>query len=195
MSTIWWCPCVELSLVLLEEGVCYDQCVLLRKLYWPFRCFILHSKAKLACYSRYLLTTYFCIPNTNEWWHCYICWEGVQMNMWKNWFEHESIFLSLWVESYYRLSFALSSLSALQEPSNLWQLSYGVLYEGCFNHRSFCCFSLSQFPSKHFIILFAKTPPLLTAFHLYVPYAASSNNHVIIQKKRQTCIWARPYSK
>ena len=30
--TIWWCPCVELSLVLLEEGVCYDQCFLLAKL-------------------------------------------------------------------------------------------------------------------------------------------------------------------
>ena len=30
---IWWCLCVESSLVLLEEGVCYDQCVLLAKLY------------------------------------------------------------------------------------------------------------------------------------------------------------------
>ena len=30
--TIWWCPCVELSLVLLEKSVCYDQCVLLTKL-------------------------------------------------------------------------------------------------------------------------------------------------------------------
>ena len=30
--TIWWCPCVESSLVLLEDGVCYDQCVLLTKL-------------------------------------------------------------------------------------------------------------------------------------------------------------------
>ena len=30
--TIWWCPCVESSLVWLEEGVCYDQCVLLAKL-------------------------------------------------------------------------------------------------------------------------------------------------------------------
>ena len=30
--TLWWCPCVESSLVLLEEGVCYDQCVLLAKL-------------------------------------------------------------------------------------------------------------------------------------------------------------------
>ena len=41
--TIWWCPCVESSLVLLEEGVCYDQCVLLAKLYQPLPCFILYS--------------------------------------------------------------------------------------------------------------------------------------------------------
>ena len=27
---IWWCPCVKSPLVLLEEGVCYDQCVLLQ---------------------------------------------------------------------------------------------------------------------------------------------------------------------
>ena len=33
VSTIWWCPCVESSLVSLEEGVCYDQCILLAKLY------------------------------------------------------------------------------------------------------------------------------------------------------------------
>ena len=31
--TIWWCPYVESSLVLLEEGVCYDQCIFLAKLY------------------------------------------------------------------------------------------------------------------------------------------------------------------
>ena len=30
---IWWCPCVESSFVLLEEGVCYDQCVPLAELY------------------------------------------------------------------------------------------------------------------------------------------------------------------
>ena len=30
--TIWWYLCVESSLVLLEEGVCYDQCVLLTNL-------------------------------------------------------------------------------------------------------------------------------------------------------------------
>ena len=26
--TIWWCPCIESSLVLLEGGVCYDHCIL-----------------------------------------------------------------------------------------------------------------------------------------------------------------------
>ena len=60
--TIWWCPCVELSLVLLEEGVCYDQCIFLAKLYWSLPCFIPYSKAKFACYFRCFLTSYFCIP-------------------------------------------------------------------------------------------------------------------------------------
>ena len=48
--------------MLLEEGVCYDQCILLAKLCSPLPCFILYSKAKFACYSRYLLASYFCIP-------------------------------------------------------------------------------------------------------------------------------------
>ena len=62
MLTIWWCPCVESSLVLLEEGVCYDPCILSAKLYKPLPWFILSSKAKFACYSRCFLTSYFCIP-------------------------------------------------------------------------------------------------------------------------------------
>ena len=45
--------------VLLEEGVCYDQCIFLAKLYQSLPCFIPYSKAKFACYSRYLLTSYF----------------------------------------------------------------------------------------------------------------------------------------
>ena len=57
----WWCPCVESSLVVLEEGVCYDQCILLAKLYVPLPCFVLYSKVKFACYSRCFLTSYFCI--------------------------------------------------------------------------------------------------------------------------------------
>ena len=60
--TIWWCLCLEFSLVLLEEGVCYDQCVLLAKLYQPLPCFSLYSKSIFACYSRCFLTSFFCIP-------------------------------------------------------------------------------------------------------------------------------------
>ena len=48
--------------MLLEEGVCYDQCVLLLKLCYPLPCIILYAKAKFVCYYRCLLTTYFCIP-------------------------------------------------------------------------------------------------------------------------------------
>ena len=62
--TIWWYPYVELYLVLLEKIACCqarDQCVLLTKFCYPLPCFIL-SKAKLACYSGYLLTSYFCFP-------------------------------------------------------------------------------------------------------------------------------------
>ena len=35
--TIWWCPCVEFSLVLLEEGVCYDKCMLLTHFNRPWK--------------------------------------------------------------------------------------------------------------------------------------------------------------
>ena len=44
--TIWWCPCIESSLVLLEEGVCNDQCVLLAKQHmsnqWPLLVLLSH---------------------------------------------------------------------------------------------------------------------------------------------------------
>ena len=66
VMTIWWCPCVESSLVLLEEGFCYDQYVLFTKLCYPLPCLILYSKTKFACYSMYVLTLYFCIPFPNN---------------------------------------------------------------------------------------------------------------------------------
>ena len=46
----------------LEKAVCYYHCILLTELCEPLSCLILYCKAKLACYSRYLLTFYFCIP-------------------------------------------------------------------------------------------------------------------------------------
>ena len=45
------------------RGCCYDQRVLLAKLYQPLPCFILYSQAKFACYSRYLLTFYFALQS------------------------------------------------------------------------------------------------------------------------------------
>ena len=48
--------------MLLEEGVCYDQCILLAKLCKPLPCFILYCKAKFAYFSRCFWTSYFCIP-------------------------------------------------------------------------------------------------------------------------------------
>ena len=59
--TIWWCPCVESSLVFLEECVCYEPCILLAKL---LACALLHSvfQGQISFYPRCFLPSYFCIP-------------------------------------------------------------------------------------------------------------------------------------
>ena len=54
-----------MSLVL-EEGICYGQSIILAKLCWPLPYFILYSKAKFVCYSRYLLSSYLCIPGPSD---------------------------------------------------------------------------------------------------------------------------------
>ena len=65
-GTIWWCPCLELNLVLLGESLCYDQCILGKILLaFALLYFVLQGQTCLllevpACYSRYL-TSYFCI--------------------------------------------------------------------------------------------------------------------------------------
>ena len=46
----------------IDERVCYYQVIFLAKLYQSLPCFILYSKAKNPCYSRFFLTSYFCIP-------------------------------------------------------------------------------------------------------------------------------------
>ena len=66
--TIWWCPCVESSLVLLEEGVCYDHCVLLAKLWLAFALLHFVLEGQTCPFSRYLLTSYFCIPVSLQHW-------------------------------------------------------------------------------------------------------------------------------
>ena len=60
--TIWWCPCVESSLVLFREGVCSDQCISWQNHGSLCPALFCTPKAKFACYSRYLLTSCFCIP-------------------------------------------------------------------------------------------------------------------------------------
>ena len=42
-STLAW-KIPWMDLVMLEEGVCYDQCVLLEELYYPLPCFIQRRK-------------------------------------------------------------------------------------------------------------------------------------------------------
>ena len=70
--TIWWCPCVEPSLVLLEEDVCYDQCFLLKwfSCLWPVCSLVLlvfallHSvlQGKICLLLQvFFFTSYFCI--------------------------------------------------------------------------------------------------------------------------------------
>ena len=50
--TIWWCPCVQSSLLLA------DQRAMTSAFSWqscqPLPCFVLYWEAKLSCYSRYL---------------------------------------------------------------------------------------------------------------------------------------------
>ena len=58
--------------MLLEEDICYDQCILLAELYQPLPCFILYSKAKFACYSRcfssLVVQRVNCLPTVQETW-------------------------------------------------------------------------------------------------------------------------------
>ena len=53
--------CRVVSCVVGRRCLLWPVCSLDKTLF-SFVCFILYSKAKLACCSRYLLTSYFCIP-------------------------------------------------------------------------------------------------------------------------------------
>ena len=64
--TIWWCPCVESSLMLLKEGFCCDQCILLAKLCWPFPCFICTPRPNLPVTLGISWLPTFALPSL--WW-------------------------------------------------------------------------------------------------------------------------------
>ena len=57
---ICWCPCLELSLVLLKEGVSYDQYILLAKLCWPCPASFCTPRPNLSVTPG--ISSYFCIP-------------------------------------------------------------------------------------------------------------------------------------
>ena len=48
--------------MLLEEGGCYEQCVLLAKLYEHLPCFIPYYKAKLSLLPHVFLDFLLCVP-------------------------------------------------------------------------------------------------------------------------------------
>ena len=52
-------------ILLLEESVCYDQCVLLAKLLLAFALLHFVLQSQLTCYFKHLLISYFCIPVPN----------------------------------------------------------------------------------------------------------------------------------
>ena len=71
--TIWWCPCVESSLVLLEEGVCYDQCILLAKLLLAFA--LLHFVCQGQICLLLQLSLYFLLLHSSPvWWKGHLFW-------------------------------------------------------------------------------------------------------------------------
>ena len=67
--TIWWCPRVELSLVLLEDGV-WSACSLGKSL---LAFFLLHFvlQGQTVCYFRYLLTS---LHSSPLWWKGHLFW-------------------------------------------------------------------------------------------------------------------------
>ena len=76
MLTIWWCPCVESSLVLLVEGVCYDRCIFLAKFCYTLPCFTLYSKANLT------VTVPFSWVLVHKMFYCAL-WESVSPVLWR----------------------------------------------------------------------------------------------------------------
>ena len=71
--TIWWCPCVESSLVLLEEGVCYDQCILLAKTLLAFA--LLHCVLQGQIYLLLQVSLEFLLLYSSPlWWKGHLFW-------------------------------------------------------------------------------------------------------------------------
>ena len=72
LLTIWWCPCVESSLVFLEEGVYYDQCILLTKL---LAFALLHSVLQgQICLLIQVSLDFLFLRSSPLWWKGHLFW-------------------------------------------------------------------------------------------------------------------------
>ena len=66
LLTIWWCPCVESSLLLLEEGVCYEQCVPLTELF-SLLYFVLQGQGQI-CLLFQVSHNFLLLHSSSLWW-------------------------------------------------------------------------------------------------------------------------------
>ena len=68
--TIWWCPCIQSSLALLEEAVCYDQPILFTKL-----CFSLCPASFCSpCLLFQVSLDFLVLHSSSLWWKVYLFW-------------------------------------------------------------------------------------------------------------------------
>ena len=69
---IWWYPCVKSSLVLLEEGLCFDQCILLAKLLaFALLYFVLQSQ---TCLLPQVSLDFLLLHSSPLWWKGHLFW-------------------------------------------------------------------------------------------------------------------------
>ena len=70
--TIWWCPCVESSLVLLAKGVCCDQGILLTKLLtFSLLLFIFQCQ---TCLLFWVSFDFLLLHSNPLWWKGHLFW-------------------------------------------------------------------------------------------------------------------------
>ena len=68
--TIWWCPCVESFLVLLEEGICYDQCIIFAKLLaFALLHFVFQGQ---TCFLLQVFLDFLLLHSSPLWWKGYL---------------------------------------------------------------------------------------------------------------------------
>ena len=69
---IWWCPCVELFPVLLEVGVCYDQCLLMANvLAFALLHFVLQGQ---TCLLSQVSLDFLLLHSRPLWWKGHLFW-------------------------------------------------------------------------------------------------------------------------